>query len=219
MPSLKIDVFSDVVCPWCFIGTRRLHRALASFDPPVDVTIRHHPFLLDPDTPAGGVNIAERLREKYGRDPQAMFATVEAAAQASGIPLDLSKQPFSYPTVAAHTLLRHAADPVTQLALADALFVAHFLDARNIADPDVLVDIASRHGFEPAVARRLLEDEAELEVTRTEAGRAAASGIRGVPFFVFDNRLAVSGGQREEVFRDAIQQALATAGGGVTADA
>jgi predicted DsbA family dithiol-disulfide isomerase len=211
MPTLNIDVFSDVVCPWCFIGTRRLNRALASLDPPVDVTIRHHPFLLNPDTPAGGMNIAEHLREKYGRDPRPMFATVEAAARDSGIELDLSKQAYSYPTVAAHTLLRHAPDPATQLALADALFVAHFLDARNISDPDVLVDIAARHGFEPGVARRLVEDEAELEVTRTEAGRAAASGIRGVPFFVFDNRLAVSGGQREEVFRDAIQQALATA--------
>lgn len=206
---MNIDIFSDVVCPWCFIGTRRLQRALASFDPPVDVTIRHHPFLLDPDTPAEGKNIAEYLRTHYGRDPRPMFASVEAAARDSGIALDLSKQAYSYPTVAAHTLLRHAPDPAAQQALADALFVAHFLDARNVSDPDVLVDIASRHGFDPAVARRLVTDEEELAVTRTEAGRAAASGIRGVPFFVFDNRLAMSGGQREEVFRDAIQQALA----------
>lgn len=208
MPALTIDIYSDVVCPWCFIGARRLDRALASLDPAVEVTIAHHPFLLDPSTPDTGVNLVEHLREKYGRDPVPMFARVEEAGRASGIPLDFSKQTFTYPTVKAHTLLRHAHAKGTQRALADALFTAHFLDALNVSDPELLAALASRHGFEADEARRLVTDERELAITRDEASQAAASGIRGVPFFVFDGRLALSGGQPEEVFRDAIQQAL-----------
>lgn len=208
MPALTIDIFSDVVCPWCFIGARRLDRALASLDPAVDVTIAHHPFLLDPATPEAGVNVAEHLREKYGRDPGPIFARVEEAGRASGIPLDFSKQTSSYPTVRAHTLLRHAHAKGTQRAVADALFTAHFLDARNVSDPDLLEGIAIQHGFEAGEARRLVTDEGELAITRNEAADAAARGIRGVPFFVFGGRLSVSGGQPEEVFRDAIQQAL-----------
>lgn len=208
MPALTIDIFSDFVCPWCFIGARRLDQALASLDPAVQVTIAHHPFLLDPSTPDKGRDLRKSLREKYGRDPEPMFARVEEAARASGIPLDFSKLTFAHPTVKAHTLLRHAHAKGTQRAFADDLFAAHFLDARNISDDDVLVEIATRHGFEADETRRLLTDASERASIEDEASQAAASGIRGVPFFVFNGRLALSGGQPVEVFHDAIEQAM-----------
>jgi predicted DsbA family dithiol-disulfide isomerase len=133
---------------------------------------------------------------------------VEDAARESGIPLDLMKQPFSYPTAAGHTLIRHAKDKGTQPALAKALHEAYFLLGQNIASRAVLVDIATRHGFTEDEATRLVEDEQELAITRSEAELAAARGIRGVPFFVFGDRLAVSGAQPVAVLQQAIREAV-----------
>lgn len=209
MSEIQIDVVTDIVCPWCLIGVTRLHKAIASAG--INARILHHPFFLDPDVPAEGIDVAEKLRKRFGGDPAAMFARVEAEARKSGIPLDLSKQPRQRPTAAAHTLIRRALDKGTQDALATALFEAHFLEARNIADPDILAEIGARHGFTVDEARQIATDPAELEITRQEAAAAAQGGISGVPFFVFNRRLALSGCQPEDVFEQALAQAL-TAG-------
>lgn len=168
----------------------------------------YRPFLLDPSTPKEGADLRERLRAKYGADPEKMFASVEAAARSSGIPLDFSKVRRTPSTIAAHTLLRHAIDKGTQAALARALFEGYFLEGRDIGDADVLAGIAGAHGFEADEAIRLVRDEGELARTREEAGEAAASGVRGVPFFVLGGRLAVSGAQSVEVLRGAIGRAI-----------
>ncbi|MET4632886.1 DsbA family oxidoreductase [Kaistia defluvii] len=208
MSEIQIDVVTDIVCPWCFIGVVRLHKVLA--DTGIEARILHHPFFLDPDVPPEGIDVAEKLRKRFGGDPAAMFARVEAEARKSGIPLDLSKQPRQRPTAAAHTLIRHALAKGTQDALATALFEAHFLQALNIADPDVLTGIAARYGFAADEARRLASDAAELEITHQEAAAAAQGGISGVPFFVFNRRLALSGCQPEDVFHQALAQAAST---------
>lgn len=204
--SVTIDLYSDIVCPWCFIGSERLERVLATHEGPPPL-VRFRPFLLQPSTPAEGIDIPDMLRRKYGADPAVLFARVEAAARESGIPLDLSRQTRSYPTERGHTVLRHAGERGTQRALARALFHANFVDARNIADVDVLADVAAGHGFTADEVRALLADEAELVRTRTEVGEAQRLGIRGVPFFVFADRLAVSGAQPESVLRDALAKA------------
>jgi predicted DsbA family dithiol-disulfide isomerase len=147
------------------------------------------------------------LRRKYGVDPRQLWERVEAQAREVGIALDLAKQPRSYPTVRAHTLIRHALGKGTQRALARALFKANFVDARNIADPAVLAEIAAEHGFAADETARLLADEAELDATRGEAAAAADSGIQGVPFFIFNQRLAVSGAQPDAVLKEAIARA------------
>ena len=206
MPTLTIDVVTDIVCPWCLIGLTRLEAAVASSG--ADVEIVHHPYFLDADLPPEGVDVAEKLKAKYGGDVSAMFARVEAEAHKSGIPLDLSKQPRQRPTDRAHTLIRLAAEKGTQQALALALFDAHFMQSRNIADPEVLAEIAIRHGFTREEALAIVEDAAELSSTRERALQAADSGIGGVPFFLFDRRLALSGAQAENVFVQAIEQAL-----------
>lgn len=207
MNPLVIDVFTDIVCPWCLIGNRRLENALAGPDAPKDVVVRHHPFQLDPSTPPEGRNVPEMLRRKYGADPKQMFARVEAEAHASGIPLDLAKQPNSYPTLAAHTLVRHAATRGTQRALMDELFGAHFLEAKNVNDPATLGAIASGHGFDVDEAIALVQDRDELAKTRSETERASQMGISGVPFFVFGGKFAMSGCQQPEAFRAALAKA------------
>jgi predicted DsbA family dithiol-disulfide isomerase len=208
MAALPIDIVSDVICPWCFIGTRRLEQALESMPQPVDVSLTYRPFLLDPSTPPEGADLRERLRAKYGADPERMFATVEAAARSSGIPLDFAKVRRTPSTVPAHTLLRHAITRGTQRALAHALFEAYFLEGRDVGNVDVLATIAARHGFDTDEAARLVRDDDELRQTREESAELAASGVHGVPFFVFDGRLAVNGAQPPDVLRGAIERAM-----------
>jgi predicted DsbA family dithiol-disulfide isomerase len=207
-PSITVDVFSDVVCPWCYVGSARLSQALAELAGEVQAEVCYHPFFLDPTVGKAGVSIADKLRQKYGVDPRQLWARVESAARDSGMELDLSRQPMMYPTDAAHTLLRHAHDRGTQPALAMALFKAYFMDAQNIADVKVLARVAAEHGFTASEAEELASCAAELELTREEAQSAAAGGIRGVPFYVFGGRLAVSGAQPVSVLTSAIRQAL-----------
>ena len=204
---LQIDVFADVVCPWCFVGSERLERVLTGLGLPVVVT--HHPFLLDPNTPPEGDDVPARLRRKYGVPPEQLWARLEAEARMSDLELDLSKQRWSYPTARAHTLLRKAAGKGTQRALVRALYSAYFQEARNIHDPSVLAEVAAPHGFEADEVALLTSDERELAETREEARAAAAAGIDGVPFFVFGERLAVAGAQPESVLRAAMEKALA----------
>jgi predicted DsbA family dithiol-disulfide isomerase len=206
--SICIDVFSDIVCPWCFIGCTRLEQALQSLAGEIDAELCYHPFCLDPSLPKTGVSIREKLRKKFGVDPKPLWAKVEAAAADSGLALDLSLQPRMYPTGAAHTLLRHAHAKETQPALALAFFRAYFQEAKNIADEGVLADIAAQHGFTRDEAIELSTAPAELELTREEALSAAQAGIRGVPFFIFAGKLAVSGAQSVGVLAGAMRQAL-----------
>lgn len=211
LPSLTVDVFSDVVCPWCFIGSVRLEQALAGLKDELEAEVCYHPFYLDPSVPKQGLSVPDKLRKKYGVDPKQLWARAEAAAKESGIDLDLSKQPMMYPTAAAHTLMRHAHARGTQRALAASLFRAYFQDAKNISDESLLADLAAEHGFTREEALELMTSSAELELTQDEAMGAAQGGIRGVPFFIFDGRLAVSGAQSVAVLQAAMRQALAQA--------
>jgi predicted DsbA family dithiol-disulfide isomerase len=205
---LRIEVFSDVVCPWCFVGQQRLTRVTASLDEKPEV--RYRPFFLQPNTPESGLDIPEMLRKKYGAEPSRMFAMVEAAARESELDLDLTKQRFMYPTVRAQTLIRRSEEKGTQPALVRALFEAYFQEAKNISDVEELVRIASAHGFEAAEVRDILSDPKELSITSAQATEAAQRGIRGVPFYVFNDKIGVSGAQPEAVFREAIRKASST---------
>jgi predicted DsbA family dithiol-disulfide isomerase len=207
MRELAVDIVSDVICPWCLIGTRRLTQALAAF-PDVRASIRYHAFLLDPSTPREGVDLRERLAKKYGVDPARIFDRVEAAARESGIPLDFAKVTRTFSTLGAHTLLRHAAEKGTQAALAQALFDAYFFDGKDLGVPSVLAAVAAKHGFEVDEALGLLADDTELDATREEAAAMARQGIDGVPFFVLDQKLAFSGAQSVDTMKQVIAKAL-----------
>lgn len=204
---IVVEVYTDLVCPWCFIGMERLDRAIAASGLEGRVVVRHRAFLLQPDTPEEGVDVAAHLRAKIGRDPAEMFARVEAAARESGIALDLSAQPRIYPTVRAHALLRRAEERGTQRALERALFRAYFVEGVDLTQLSALYAIAAAHGFTEEEARRIVEDPAELAAVRREAGEAARRGVRGVPFFVFPDGTRFSGAQSEETLRAALVQA------------
>jgi predicted DsbA family dithiol-disulfide isomerase len=208
--SVDIEVISDVICPWCFIGTRRLQQALASM-PEVSANVMMRPYFLDPTTPSEGQDLRERLRAKYGGDPDQMFGRVEEAARSSGIPLDFSKIRRTVPTLKAHTLLRVALTRKTQPAFSDALFSAYFLEGKDVSDTHILSQIAQTYGgFTDQDVKTLLSSQQALTQTRLEAKAAAELGIGGVPFFMFNDRVVVSGAESVERFQAAIQASRAT---------
>ncbi len=207
MKKIEIDVFSDIVCPWCFIGMSQLDKALAELEGEVEATVTHHPFMLDANTPEGGVNLREWLRDRFGGDPAAAWAQLEGAAARAGVDLKVARQPMNYNTAKSHTLLRHAGEHTHEMNR--ALFESYFVKGENIDDDDVLVRIAGENGMDEATARKLLADSQEISATYREAQRGAMSGVTGVPFFVFNKKLATSGAQPPEALKQAIRQAAA----------
>ena len=143
MRKIKIDLWTDVVCPWCLIGSARLDRAIAGLPGDVSVEVENHPFYLDPNTPPEGYDVGEMLRSKYGREPREIWARAEEQARLSGIDLDLSQQPRTFPTQKAHTVVRLAKAKGTQHALANAIASAYFLEHRQVNDDEVLAEIAA----------------------------------------------------------------------------
>jgi predicted DsbA family dithiol-disulfide isomerase len=206
--ALKIDLFTDTVCPWCLVGTARLDKAVAKLPPDVVVDIERHPFYLDPDTPPEGHDVGEMLRLKYRRDPREIWARCEAEAIKSGIDLDLSKQPRTFPTQKGHTLVRLARVKGTQHPLASDIAWTYFMEHRQINDDEVLAQIAMRHGYAREEALQVIRDTDELGITHDLAVDAMRAGIQGVPFFVFDNRFSLSGCMPEEVFDRALRIAI-----------
>ena len=200
MRKIKIDVWTDVVCPWCLIGSARLDTAIAELPPDVSVEVENHPFYLDPNTPPEGYDVGEMLRQKYGREPNAIWARAEEQAKLSGIDLDLSQQPRTFPTQKAHTIVRLAKAKGTQHELANAIAWAYFMDHRQVNDDEVLADIAAEYGYTREDALNEMRNPRELEESHQLAIWAAQQGIQGVPFFIFDGKFALSGAQPQEVF-------------------
>lgn len=209
---LQIDLYTEITCPWCIIGHHRLDKVLAERFPELEVDIRQHTVLLLPDAPAEGLYIPDLLRSRYGvTDPKASFARPEAEARASGLDLDLNRQPWTYRTQAAHGLILAARAKGTQHQLAVAITEAHFLKAKNISDADVLADIAAAYGFEREEARAIALDHQQHRRVEQEATQSMVAGVRSVPHFVFGKRIALNGGRSEDEIASAIRAAAGVA--------
>lgn len=200
-----IDVISDFVCPWCYIGKRNLDALRGE----AAIETRWHPYLLHPEMPAGGLDRAELMRRKFGSVERAkeLGGAVEQAARDAGLFLALGKAPRVPDTRDAHRLMRWATGQGVADALAEALFAAYFVDGRDIGDPEVLVDLGACVSLDPAVVARLLAGDADREAVQAQADHARAIGVTGVPTMVVDRKLAVVGAQPV----DALRQALARA--------
>ncbi|MEJ7834517.1 MAG: DsbA family oxidoreductase [Nocardioides sp.] len=207
---MRIEIWSDVVCPWCYIGKRRLEKALADFEHRDDVDVVWRSFQLDPSAPATpSETVAEHLGRKYGGGPEAgqqMIDRVEAVAAEEGLVFRLG-QAQRVGTVDAHRLLHAAGDERGKLK--EALLHAYFVEARNVADHDVLLEVAGETGLDPEVTRRVLNSAQHVDAVEADIRQAAAYGATGVPFFVIDGRYAISGAQPVEVFAETIERAWA----------
>src|SRR5206468_713342 len=154
----------------------RLDKAIAALPGDITVDVENHPFYLDPNTPPEGYDVGEMLRARYGREPQAIWARAEDEARKSGIDLNLSQQPRTFPTQKGHTLVRLARLKGTQHALANAIAAAYFLDHRQVNDDEVLAAIATGFGFTRNEALRVINDPEELRISHQLAVDAAAQG-------------------------------------------
>jgi predicted DsbA family dithiol-disulfide isomerase len=208
MTELRVDLFSDPVCPWCLVGMHRLNAAVARLPEGVNVEINHHPYLLDANAVPEGEDVAEMLKRKYGRDPGEMWDRLEDEARKSGLELDMRKQKMRYPSQAAQVLIAAARAVNKQHEVAFALSKACYIDALNIADPEVLADIGAAHGLDRDEILTLVQDENVKKQVEDAAQSAGQQGIQGVPFFIFDNKYALSGAQPDQVFDEVFETVI-----------
>lgn len=213
--ELQVDVWSDVMCPWCAIGWTQFSKAIDVLKGEVDVTARFMPFELNPDAPPEGQDQAQVLAANYGKSLEevaAMGRVVEDAAEKAGFPMDWRGEGDAPPkrvwnTRSAHMLLRWAlavADPQAQVRLKEAFLRAHFQQRLNVSDRDVLLDIAQEQGFDRAAAAAALDDPALSQAIAHEEDFAARNGIRSVPTFVVNGKYILQGSSEPENFRQAL---------------
>lgn len=209
---MRIDIWSDVVCPWCWIGKHRFQRALELMgDKAPQVEVRWHPFLLDPGADTTPVPLREAYAAKFGgaeRTAQ-MLAQTQSTARAEGLPMDFDRGQVRVTTLPAHRLLWLAGREGVQEAVGEALFRAHFEQGRNLADPEVLAAAAAAGGIAAARVEALLASDEGLAEVRAGLGQAQALGIQSVPTFVINGRYAVQGAQPPEVFMQVLEKVAA----------
>jgi len=211
LPELRIDIVSDVVCPWCFVGKRQLEEAVVRFResyPAASIAIRWHPFQLNPDLPPEGVARSDYLRGKFGTDDtRGLYQRVRQAAQAVQLELDMEAIARQPNTLTPHAMLELAAEEGCQDALAEVLFEAYFQQGRDLTDPVVLQAIGQLGGLSDSAIERALNDP-ELKQSVSEADqRAREAGISGVPCFIINRRTAVSGAQGAQALLEAMEDA------------
>lgn len=211
---MKVEIWSDVVCPWCAIGKRRFETALAGFEHADDVEVVWRSFELDPAAPRQPAGSAtQRLAEKYGvplEQAEAMNARVTEQAAGEGLEfrMDLAR-PGN--TVDAHRLLHLAKDRGVQGAVKDRLLKAYFTEGEAISDPATLARLGAEAGLDANEAAEVLAGDRYRAEVRADEAEARALGISGVPFFVLDRKYGVSGAQPADLFAQALRQAYAEA--------
>jgi predicted DsbA family dithiol-disulfide isomerase len=202
---VQIEIVSDVVCPWCFIGKRRLEQALARVQAEVEVVWR--PFQLNPGLPEEGMERELYVQRKFGSAGPGVYARVAAVGASVGIPFAFERIVRQPNTVAAHQLIGLASRGARQDAMVETLFRGYFLEGADLTRRADLVSLAGQAGLDPAAAHACLEDRASRRTVEDADRQARALGVEGVPFFIFDRRLAVSGAQEPEVLVQAIERA------------
>ena len=206
---IHLDIFSDPVCPWCYIGKAHLDRALSA-RPNHPFVIEWHPFQLNPDMPPAGRDRAEYLEEKFGgRDKAvAIYARVEQAAAEAGVEIDFAAMKRMPNTLDAHRLIHWAGLEGRQTAVKSALMRAFFRDGRDIGDTATLVAIAASAGMDAAVVARLLATDADRDDIAARDMDARRKGVSAVPTFLIARHYVVQGAQPPEVWLQVIDELL-----------
>ncbi|MGC5346704.1 DsbA family oxidoreductase [Streptomyces sp. DT171] len=207
---MRVEIWSDIACPWCYIGKARFEKALAGFAHRDQVEVVHRSFELDPGRAKGDtVQVLDMLARKYGRTPEEarfMEANVAANAHAEGLGYRTEGRDHGS-TFDIHRLLHLAAARGRQDELLGLAYRANFAEERSVFDPQVLVELAVAAGLDAGEARAVLADpDAYAEEVRADEREASELGANAVPFFVFDRRYGISGGQPAEVFAQALEQ-------------
>jgi len=205
--TVKLDIMSDPICPWCFIGKAHLDRALAAH-PDHPFVIEWHPFQLNPDMPAEGMDRRAYLEGKFGGKEAAVkaYAPVVEHAEKAGLNINFEGMKRTPNTINAHRLIHWAGIEGRQTAAVSALFKAYFVDTRDIGDTEVLSDIADSIEMDASVVKRLLESDADLEDIRARDAHSRQMGISSVPTFIIAGKHAVPGAQPPELWAKVIAE-------------
>lgn len=203
--TVKLDIMSDPICPWCYIGKAHLDKALAE-RPDHPFTIEWHPFQLNPEMPAGGMDRRAYLEAKFGGQQGAVkaYAPVVKHAEKAGLKIDFEGMKRTPNTLDAHRLIHWAGIEGRQTAAVSALFTAYFVEARDIGDHEVLADVADGIEMDAAVVRRLLESDVDAQEIRDRDAHSRSMGINSVPTFIVGGRHAVPGAQPPELWAKVI---------------
>lgn len=211
---VTVDVVSDVVCPWCYIGQKRLQHAVAAL-PEIDVEIRWRPYQLDPTIPTEGKDRRRYMIDKFGSEERInqIHERIEALGRAEGIDFAFDRIMIAPNTLDAHRVIRWAGgvDAGTQDRLVQRLFALNFEEGGNVGDPEVLATAAGRAGMDEALVRTLLPTDADRREVTEEIGTAARMGITGVPCFILAGKYAVMGAQETETLVDTLRKVAAEA--------
>ncbi len=203
-----VEVVADVICPWCYIGKRRLERALAAW-PDDGPRVRWRAYQLNPDMPTGGMDRGQYMAAKFGGAEEArqVYDAILVAGLSEGIGFEFSRIQRTPNTLKAHRMVFRAAADQRQDETVEALFRGFFFDGRDIGDTDVLVDIGASVGFDADELRAYLETRTDEETVRAEDALARQIGIAGVPTFVVNRKFVLSGAQEPDVLLEAFRMA------------
>jgi len=206
-PKIKVDIVSDVVCPWCYIGKRRLERAIDSLKDRFEFDLKYHPFELNPEIPSGGVDQKSHFTKKFGGEDRYQKITnhVTQVASGEGLHFDFEKQNVTPNTRQAHSIIQLALPEGKQPAVKEAFMKAYFVDGIDLSKKENLLQIAETAGLSKSTVEKLLaNDEGLKEVAKAEH-ELQKLGITGVPFYIINNKYGISGAQPTESFIEAFE--------------
>ena len=214
MKTLAIDVVSDVVCPWCYVGKRRLERALALLavqQPDVEPVVRWHTFQLNPEMAPEGIAREDYVRNKFGDRADSIYERVAGVGKEVGIAFAFDRIARQPNTVVPHSLIAVSEPGMAQDAMVEAFFKAYFLEGLDLTEASVLMDVAESAGMDRVVAEAHLQN-AELHSQTIDSDKAAREmGITGVPFFIFNQKVGLSGAHESETLLEAMNEAMKAA--------
>lgn len=207
-PHLKIDIVSDVVCPWCYIGKRRLEKAVDQLKDDYTFELRYLPFQLSPETPAEGENTKERLVAKFGSQERydQIIRQVTGVAAGEGLQFNLENQKVSPNTRGLHRLIGFALQQGKQLEMVETLFKAYFEEALDLTQTETVVQLAEGIGLNSEKVRAVLTGDAGSEQLDTQLYQNRLMGVSGVPYYIINDKYAVSGAQPTELFLEALPE-------------
>jgi predicted DsbA family dithiol-disulfide isomerase len=207
--NISIEIYSDVICPWCYVGKRRLERALGQLRDRAQAQIDWRPFQLNPTMPLDGMDRTAYLKAKFGslENFWRMKEQLLATGEEEEIPFAFDKIQRTANTFAAHRLVWHAAQQGKQDQVVEALFHAYFIEGQNIGDSNIIAHAAVEVGLDRTETEEFLASDKGAVEVKTEEAVGRRLGIRGVPYFVFNDRISISGAQPPDIIVSAIQQA------------
>ena len=207
-PKIKIDIVSDVVCPWCYIGKRRLEKAIDAVKDKYELELEYHPFELNPQMPIEGVDQKTYLSNKFGGEERYRQLTnhVTSVAAGEGLKFDFSKQKVSPNTRDAHRIIQLAKEEGVQPAVKEAFMKAYFEDGVDLSKKENLIEVAAKAGLSQNKVEKLLSTDEGLAQIVHEEQELQKLGITGVPFFIINNKYGISGAQPSNSFVQAFEE-------------